>query len=62
MTSVLPLVRVVKFNKARLLPDAFRQKVVDGFSTDMYTAPEIGFRYVLVHFDCLDVLFYKELL
>lgn len=40
------LVKVVKFNQAKQLPDAFRQKVVAGFSADMYASPEIGFRYV----------------
>lgn len=41
----LLLVKVVKFNHAKQLPDAFCQKVVYGFSTDMYTPPDIGFRY-----------------
>ena len=44
--NLVSLGKVVAFNKARLLPDAFRQKVVDGFSADMYSTPEIGFRFI----------------
>jgi len=45
IATIVYIAKVAAFNKARLLPDAFRQKVVDGFSADMYSTPEIGFRF-----------------